>query len=301
MIAGAGLGWWTRGAVCCVSIVVLGWISARLVLRTVEPEFDSPATVASIGGPESVVESVRDLDSRQRFAPIFGEEAQTRSAESAPVARNTTYSLRGLFEMLDGGALAMIESSGITAVYRGRDRLPGGETITEISPDGVTIDGARGRTRIAFEELQVSRPEPDERPPADARNSEADSPGTVASVDAAVATADIEPERRPPLSHTKLSEQILSSESLLSAVRFKRVRVRTGKIGLRIEWLRKDDLTDAIGLQRGDVIVAVNGLSVDDPRTMDALVRTLPTSREVVIDLERRDGPHRVVIPLSHG
>ena len=248
-----------------------------------------------------MVESVRDLDAQRRFGPIFGEEAQTRAADAIPVARNTTYSLRGLFEMLDGGALAMIESSGMTAVYRGRDRLPGGEAITEISSDGVTIDSVRGRTRITFEELQMFRPEPGQVSLVDTRNSEADSPDAVAPVDADVPAADVEPERRPPLSHKTLSEQILSNESLLSAVRFKRVRGRTGRIGLRIEWLRKDDLTDAVGLQRGDVILTVNGLSVDEPGTMDALVRSFPTSREVVIDLERRDGPHRLVIPLSHG
>ena len=258
-----------------------------------EPELDDPPTVLFAGGAGSTSESVQGRDARLSFVPIFGAAAVTGSAETIPVAHNTAYSLRGLFETVDGRGLAMIESSGVTAVYRERDRLPGGETIARLDSDGVMIDGGRGLALIAFEDLSVTEAEPGERPASATREPKAE----IANA----ATTTVEAERRPPLSQVTLTEQVLSTDALLSAARFRRVRARSGGIGLQIQWLRRDDLTDAIGLHRGDVILSVNGLSVDDPKAMDALSRTLPESREVVIDLERRDEPHRLVIPLSHG
>ena len=115
---------------------------------------------------------------------------------------------------------------------------------------------------------------------------------------ASTAPAGIEHQRRPPLSHARLKEQLLSAEPL-SRARFTRVRARNGKIGLRVKWLRRDDLTDLVGLRRGDVILVVNGLPVDDPQAMGTLMGTLSDSSEVVIDLERRGEMHRLVIPLS--
>ena len=224
---------------------------------------------------------------------MFGDAAVTGAAGSVPVARNAAYSLRGLFAASKGRGYAMIESSGATALYREQDRLPGGETVAGISSEGVTLHGAQGLGRIAFERAELSSvgspTESGEEAPG--RDAEA---GRTAST----APAGIEHQRRPPLSHARLKEQLLSAEPL-SRARFTRVRARNGKIGLRVKWLRRDDLTDLVGLRRGDVILVVNGLPVDDPQAMGTLMETLSDSSEVVIDLERRGEMHRLVIPLS--
>lgn len=226
---------------------------------------------------------------------MFGGAAATGAAGPVPVARNAAYSLRGLFADSEGGGYAMIESSGAIALYREQDRLPGGETVAGINSDSVTLRSAQGLARIEFERGELSSA----GPPA-----ESGEEGTGRDIEAgrvsAAAASGVEHERRPPLSHARLKEQLLSAEPLKRA-RFTRVRARNGKIGLRVKWLRRDDLTDLIGLRRGDVILAVNGLAVDDPGAMGALMQTLSDSSEVVIDLERHGEMRRLVIPLSRG
>ena len=292
---GARVGSWTRGAVCCISVVALAWISPSLVLWFAVPEFVESAAFLRAGGGGDILQSTRDLGARKKFVSIFGAVPVSGPGDAVPLAQNTGYALRGLFEMVDGRDLAMIELSGATAVYQERDGLPGGETVFEISAGGVTIDGPRGRALIAFEDSQVAGMES-----AEILATAAEFPGSEASAVAGAATAVFKLERRPPLSRAALTEQVLSAGAL-SAVRFERVRVGDGKIGLRVQWLRSDALTDAIGLRQGDVILAVNGLSVDDSETLGQLIKALPASREVVIDVDRGSGPHRLVIPLSHG
>ena len=300
---GGSMGWWARGMVCCASIVALAWCSAGLVLRTVEPEPDGPAALRTAGADRLAGNSARGPRPRQSFSPIFGAATAAGAAKPIPVARNTAYSLRGLLTMRDGHEFAMIESSGATAVYREQDRLPGGETVAEIGTGSVTLSSTQGLTLLAFDDPEIPRAAPGGTPgavPVDKPVRAARQPETEPSNAVHAAAPEVEPERRPPVPRADLDRRILSAE-VLSAARFTRVRARSGKIGLRIKWLRQDELTDAIGLRRGDVILAVNGLSVDDPGTRDKLLETLSTGREIVIDLERRNGPHRLVIPLSHG
>ena len=224
---------------------------------------------------------------------MFGDAAAAGAGGSVPVARNTAYLLRGLFAASEGRGYAMIESAGATALYGEQDRLPGGETIAGISSDGVTLHGAQGLGRIMFERAEL----PSVGSPSKS-GEEAPRPDPEAGRVASTAPSGIEHERRPPLSHARLKKQLLSAEPL-SGARFTRVRARNGKIGLRVKWLRRDDLADIVGLRRGDVIIAVNGLSVDDPQAMGTLMETLSDSSEVEIDLERRGEVHRLVIPLS--
>ena len=290
---GGRVGRWARRAAGCASIVALAWLSAGLVLRAVEPATDNRAGHRTVGADRFIRESAEDPRSRQSFSPIFGAAAVTDPAKVTPVVRGTTYSLRGLFNPPGGRGLAMIESSGVTALYREGDRLPGGETVTGVDPESVTLSGARGLTLIAFEPSEPLRAEP-------RREAGAGRPKTEVPDAAYAAPSEVEKEWRLPVSRTMLEEQI-SSTAVLSSARFKRVRARNGKMGLRVKWLREDDLLDAFGLRPGDVILAVNGLPANHPRTMETLFKALPESREVVIDLERRKGPHRLVIPMSHG
>ena len=282
-LTNARLGRWTRGAVCCMSITVLAWIGAGIVLRVVAPEDTGPA--AFVGGDTGHQRwgFGRDTVSSRVSFPVFGAGARSRNVESRAVVRNEGYSLRGTYESGNGRGFAVLESGGVATVYSERDHLPGGETIAEIGPNRVIVIGDRGSSLVAFESLELPRFASGGEP--------------VAAADAG---AEAELERRPPLSHGTLIQQALSTDAL-SSVGFSRVRARDGQVGLRVKWLRKSDLTDALGLHRGDIVKAVNGLPVDDPKTMRALFEALPASGEIVIDLERRSSPYRLVIPLSHG
>ena len=294
----ATIGGWLRGVLCCISIVVFAWYSAALVLRTSWPELDDPATIEDTGAGDRIPESARGSRARQSFAPIFGvNTVPTTAAKVAPVARNTAYSLRGLFEAPDGRSVALVESSGVTAVYREQDRLPGGEAVAEIGTDSVTLSGTSGFTLIAFEQSVVPGAVLAEAPTSANRAPKAVSDRATAVYEV---PADVKPEQRPPISHARLTERVLTPEAM-AALSFARVSSGDGKVGLRIRSLPRDELTNAIGLHRGDIIVAVNGRLMDSPDTIGTLLETLPARSEFVIDLVRRDTPHRLVIPLTHG
>ena len=296
------MGGWLRGVLCGASIVVLAWHSAALVLRAAWPELDASAAVEETGAGRGVAQSAGGTRARPSFAPIFGTEASGTPVKRAPVARNAAYSLRGLFEASDGRGIALIESLGATAVYREQDRLPGGEAVAEIGADSVTLSGASGLTLIAFEPSVVAGVERVGEPGP----MTADRAPEAADDDAAPvyeAPADIRPEQRRPISLATLKKHVLSPEAM-AATRVARVSDGAGKFGLRIQSLPLDDLTKAIGVRRGDIILAVNGVSMesmDSPATVRTLLETLPARSEVVVDLVRRDALHRLVIPLSHG
>ena len=285
---------WTRGAVCCVLVAVLGWCSAGVVLRLATPRVDVADGILRASAAHVVQKSREEVGLRERFFPVFGDEAVNPPTEGVPVARNAAYSLRGVFQGKAGRGFAIVESSGVTAIYRERDRLPGGETIAEIKQDSVLVNGGRGLVVLAFEDLA----------PAGAVDEKSRFATPIPGPDVGRPLYEPPPatrrEQRLPISHATLKKHVLSTDAL-SAVRFKRVRADNGKMGLRVQWLRQDDLTDMLGLRPGDVILAVNGLSMDDPKTMGALIKMLPASREVVIDLERGSGSHQLVIPLSRG
>lgn len=294
---GGKVGWWARGAVGCVSLAALAWFSAGFVLQLAGPEADGRAALRTADADRYRRKSVEEPRPRQSFSPIFGIAAVTGAAKVTSVVQSTTYSLRGLFNAPDGRDLAMIESSGVTGVYREQDRVPGGETVAAIGLESVTLSGVQGLTLIELD--------PTELPVLGARAEErlavaGQAPDAGIGNAGYTAPTGAEGEWRLPISRTMLDEQI-SSTAVLSPARFKRARARSGKMGLRVKWLREDDLLDAFGLRPGDVIFAVNGLAVDRPGNMGALFKALPTGREIVIDLERRKGQHRLVIPLSQG
>ena len=293
----ATIGWLLRGLICCASIVVFAWYSAALVLRTAWPELDDPPAVEGAGAGRRVQESARGSRSRQSFTPIFGTSASETPVKRIPVTKNTAYALSGLFEAHGGRRIALIESSGVTSIYREQDRLPGGEAVAEIGVDSVTLRGTSGLTLIAFEQSEMLG-----AVLADARVTAVQAPDAASDSATTVykSPPDVRPEQRPPISHARLKEHALSGEAMARA-RFARVRDGNGKVGLRIQSLPLDDLTKTIGLYRGDIIIAVNGLSTDSANTFRTLLGTLPARREIVIDLVRRDAPHRLIIPLSHG
>ena len=228
---------------------------------------------------------------QQGFSPVFGAEEESVAVSVVPLARYSEHTLRGLFAAAGGNRYALIESSGATAIYREHDRLPSGEAVVEIGAESVTLVGSSGPMLIAFEQSQAPR------------TASSEESGTVVAATAAQRfkpPEDLEPEKRPPISHARLKDHALSPDTL-TASRFTRVRSGEGTLGLRIGSLRHNELTRALGLHRGDIVMAVNGRPVTDASAMRTQLQTFPEGGEVVIDLVRRDALHRVVIPVSHG
>lgn len=71
----------------------------------------------------------------------------------------------------------------------------------------------------------------------------------------------------------------------LTAMRFTRVRLADGAIGLRLNYVDDDPASRALGLERGDVITAINGQPVRHPKAIAAIAQT--ASGQVDIDYLR--------------
>lgn len=205
---------------------------------------------------------------------------------------------------------------GVTVLSEG-DRLPGGARLAEIRSDAVVLEQGGRRSTLAFaaDAAGGMRPAPGEADPDTEK-------GTVA-LDAAllpdlVPDPGIDPPRvttptapggpiaapapteqaRPPVGLQKLRRLIFAREALAS-VRFDRTRLRDGAVGLRLKWVSDNALVALAGLQRGDVIRAVNGVAVLDGAGLQDVVAQLGQAAVLVVDYERKAVPMRATIPIT--
>ena len=61
-----------------------------------------------------------------------------------------------------------------------------------------------------------------------------------------------------------------------------------------ILWVREGQLYDLIGLQRGDVVLRVNGYSVSDPETLENARAILAEADEFAVEI-LRSGQRRTI------
>ena len=62
------------------------------------------------------------------------------------------------------------------------------------------------------------------------------------------------------------------------------------KGGVLVKSVRSGPANDA-GVEKGDVITMINGVTVEDSKHFKTLVESLPVGRSVAILVQRRDGP----------
>ncbi len=190
---------------------------------------------------------------------LFGEVPPEPVAEETPAAPEPSpdFRLKGLVAGGDSGWAIVSASDGDHLVSVG-SVLPGGAEVVAIDPDGVRIllDG---------KDFLISFDEEDEAPVAAA-------PAVAAPV---VQTAT--------LSLTELRNDGFQ-RSLGLAGGSKVVDQGNGHLAQQIMWVRNGRLYDKVGLQKGDILLTLNGVPAGD---MKALTEAAPKLlRERVFELE---------------
>ncbi len=318
----------TRVSLITVTVSILGWQAGEMVANMVAgTEMAAPLEGSSdeSGRQDSAAESGSAITASWVQVPLFGAvKASANNKGASTSAKQSKYVLRGVFQAPGSIALALIEIDGATGVYRLNGTLETGDRLVEISPDQVILEKADGREAIFFAnalgdgaavaQAEPSTPEPSAivmavsggiQEPMPAPKQEPQRTASkrkfgASAADLAAAEHTEKPvthERREPVALDTLKDAIVEGDAL-GSVRFERARAHDADVGLRIRWLRGTPISTAIGLQRGDVIVAVNKQKVTDRDAMQSLIQSLAQTNEIVVELERDEAPYRIVVPL---
>jgi type II secretory pathway component PulC len=265
-------------------------------------------TTASVSGGAATTREFDDAPrpdgtpQKTNVAAIFGTPEPTAAPATVaqPIAPSTSYGLRGI-TVVGNSRWAMLTADGANMLVRMGDKLADGEVVKEITPTAVLLSRDGALTILEFsgsseENATDRRPDltadfnPTTAPPE---------PPRVTTVTPVKRPAPPETEliQQPPLNIQTLRRAIYAPIAL-STVHFVRARTYSGGIGWKLKWIKDSPLVEAAGLQRGDILVSINGQSVEDSDALQSLVLGLGKLDTIEIEYERGKRPMRATIPL---
>lgn len=214
-------------------------------------------------------------------------------------------------------AWAIIASGNRQALYKVGDKLPQGNNVTlaKVLEQRVILNN-NGRYESLWlyseEDAQrrasVNRDEmPDEswRSTLDS-NTDVDADSGIARPEDGYQSGgapepELEPEEfteEPELVELP-SSAVENVSSISDVVRFTAARGNTGMMGYRVQPGRNRALFDQAGLQPGDIVIAVNGISLDDPQQIRAVYQELQSATQAELSILRDGEPVSVYISLD--
>lgn len=198
----------------------------------------------------------------------------TGSVESLPET-NLNLTLRGVIatspDGKGGGAIIGVPS-GTEDYYPLNAQLPGGAVLAEVYPDRVVLDrGGRLETlRLPRDTLQSAGPEEGQQ---------------------------TQLEGAPSLRQYR--DMLVTNPQQFADMVKVAPRSEGGRfIGYEIQSGRDAALFDRLGLAPGDVVTAVNGITLDSPAKAMGILRTLSGSEDVRVDIVRNGVPESLTISL---
>lgn len=232
---------------------------------------------------------------------LFGEssaEAGPDAAVSAPeTALNLT--LRGVFSSENPEAAYAIIAGpdGKEMGYGLEDELPGGAVLKAVFPDRVTLmRNGRSESLSLPRQLLENKsppqpaplisapvPQPSVLPPVIRRGQE----GTPAADD----TGALLRNYREALK--------ANPASLAGLVHTEPVQQDGAFLGYRLQPGADAGLFSRLGLQAGDVVTAVNGVTLDNPARGQEALNALATANDLRLTLLRNGAPHSIAFPVQ--
>lgn len=265
---------------------------------------------ASLSGPAQSAKTPQFDDAQQptgrpletAVAPIFGTPAPTQAPATAapkPIPPASSYALRGI-TVVGPDRWAMLTADGANILVRMGDQLPGGETVKEITPDAVLVSQNGALSVLEFTRTDAEAPSDRPELMADfAPSQQPDQAPRVTTVTpSAPAPAPAQTQTERPALQLQTLRRAIYAPNALSNVHFTRSRTLSGRIGWKLKWIKDSPLIQAAGLERGDVLLAINGVPITDSKGLEALLLGLGKLDIIEIEYERRKRPMRVTIPL---
>jgi general secretion pathway protein C len=200
--------------------------------------------------------------------------------------------LRGIVASTgDGLGHAIIEAARKQQVYAVGDKLPvtGNVVLAKVMPRQVVLDnGGTYELLVLFEESKLGEAAPPD--------TTADSPPEPA--------ANL--ERRADRETTDLArsyrERLFSNpQSLADVVNVSPVREGGDLLGYRVNPGKDREQFEQLGFKPGDLVVAVNGVTLDNPANTMVLYNNMRNASEAVFELRRDDQPLTLSVNLDNG
>jgi general secretion pathway protein C len=263
-----GLGFLTFAAA-----VAFGYGGGQLALVMASKGTQGAAPV-QIGAALAAVEAATPEALPTDWPPVFDAYVPDPPRAQAPPKKQEKYRLVGLVAGGKDGWAIMTASDGDVLVRAG-DRLIGGEQVIEIEANGVWIEREEKRVLIRFEET------------ANEMMARVTSNGSVESdnVDVPFDAFSGRDMRR-----------VLGRAG---SVRMVAANGGQGEKFPEILWVREGQIYDLIGLERGDMVLRVNGYSVSDPETLANAAQIFRSSDEFAVDILRKGQRRTITVSIT--
>ena len=269
-------------------VVLLAYSAARLTwmlapLQPGGPEAvpSQPTTASAMAAQqEDALSMSREIVARH----LFGQ-AQTASAKPGSGAIPETQLklvLRGVMASPDPRTATAIvaDPSGQEAYYTVGKELPGGATLKEVHSQYIVLSRS-GR----FETLRL---------PADALNV---ANGVLAPSSGSDSTG-VAPDAGALLQQYR-DQFIKDPQSLANLLQGEPFWENGRMIGYRLRPGRDPGILGKFGIQSGDIVTAVNGVSLTDPGGRMELLRNMNNATQVNVNLIRAGRPFSISIPMG--
>lgn len=207
--------------------------------------------------------------------------------EKEAVETSLNLSLQGVIASSDpDNAWAIIADGNNQALYKVGDKMPQGQNVTlvKVMEQRVILDN-NGR----YESLWLYSKEEAQRRANISQSAREPVPPQVRT-------------RRPagePQKRTLPSSAVAEVNSIRDVVRFTAARGNGGMMGYRVMPGPNRKLFDKAGLRPGDIVTAVNGINLDDPRQIRAVYQDLQTATQAELSILRDGKPVSIYISLD--
>ncbi len=264
-------------------VIAIGYYAARLVWLLVPvPSSDAWTPPPLSGIPAQTAGSSPSAYAAIAEAHLFGRadaaaEPSAVAIEDAPETQ-LALQLRGVVAAADERfAHAIIaDNSGTEKVYFLKDTVPGGATVQGIQPDRVVLSRGGVIEILPLPRISTGGPAPGvARPvaaPPSARRAQPASMQEVVAQNANTFTEIIRPQPFMPNGELK---------------------------GYRIYPGRNRDQFVALGLQPGDLVTEINGMTLNNPAQAMELFRSLADTTQVTVTIEREGQPQTLTLDTS--
>src|SRR3569623_1836825 len=275
-----------------VAVALLASSAARITWLVVPP----PAlTMAPPVSEASIMSGAAPRPDPMLLSQEIARRHLLGSSQAAPPATNQPMPETQLSLVLRGVAASptpkaafanIAEPAGKENYYRVGDPLPGGATLKDVHPQHIVL--ARGDR---FEALRL----PQQALALDGAASQSSSTAAPAPAPAPVTVA---PDAGAALQQVR-DQFVQDPQSLANLLQGEPFRQDGRVVGFRVRPGRDAALFAKFGLQSGDVVTAVNGVSVTDAQGRLELMRSISSADEVTVDLLRGGSPLSVTIPIA--
>lgn len=270
-----------------LTLARLTWRLHEALTWTVPP---APLAAADLAPPRQV-----DVDELVA-AELFGSASVAETVDSETEAPDSTAALKllGVFASDNAkNASAIIgEASGGQSVVFVGEAVPGGYgTLKEVFRDRVVIDRGGRLETLRMEDLTAQLG--DLSGGAEAKPAEAAAPRTLDKRKDAQLTQTLADMRGKLRDNPTALADVIAIEPQYDKA--------SGQLqGYRIGPGKDRKLFGRFGLQRNDVVTAINGVNLDDPTRALSLLDELNDAKELTLDLQRGGQPVTVQLSLQN-